>query len=70
MDQLSNEISSTLHVAQEKDTDKMALVAKMMTMKDNLMKQITQALIYKKIVLWMDLDIWRSDTYIRNTVIA
>lgn len=46
----------------------MALVAKMMTLKDNMLKLLTQALIYKKIILWMDLDIW-SDTYIWNTVL-
>lgn len=40
----------------------------MMTMKDKFLKMLMQALVYKKIILWMDLDIW-SDDYIWNTVV-
>lgn len=54
--------------AQQKDSDKAALIAKLMTLKDNLLKTLCEALIYKKIILWMDLGI-QSDDYIRNTVV-
>ena len=40
----------------------------MMTFKDNLQKIICHAMVYKKMILWMDLDI-QSDDYIRNIVV-
>lgn len=55
---LQNQITEILQQSQEKVVvDKVALVAKLMTLKDNFLKTLCEGLIYKKIILWMDLGI-------------
>ena len=39
-----------------------------MTMKDNLLKMLTQGLVYRKVILWMDMSI-PPDEFIRDSVI-
>ena len=34
-----------------------------MTLKDKFLKMLIQAIIYKKIILWMDLDIWSDGIF-------
>ena len=62
--QLTEEVK-TMH---EKEQDQVACLSRLLTLKDNLTKWLVQSLIYKKMVLWMDLDI-RSDEYIRDTAV-
>lgn len=52
MQKLKQEVSNVL-----KGTDKMFQVAKLMTMKDLLVGQIYFAVMYRKQILWEDLDI-------------
>lgn len=35
----------------------MALVAKLMNLKDNLQKQVFMGVLHRKLVIWMDLNI-------------
>ena len=39
------------------DADKMQIVAKMLNMRDNLQKQIFYSCLYRKLVVWADLNI-------------
>ena len=35
----------------------MALIAKLLNLKDNLHKQVFMGILYRKLVIWMDLNI-------------
>ena len=44
----------------------MALVAKLLNLKDNLQKQVFSGVLYKKLVIWMDLNI-QSDEFVHSS---
>jgi len=50
-----------LKQSEEENANQLEIIAKLMNMKDNLMKQVSHALIYKKILLFQDLNIHSAD---------
>lgn len=56
-----NECTQALKASEDENVDSLEIVAKLMNMKDNLLKQVTHALIYRKILLFKDLGINSAD---------
>lgn len=46
----------------------MALIAKLLNLKDNLQKQVFMGVLYRKLVIWMDLNI-QSDDFEHSKVV-
>ena len=44
----------------------MQLIAKLMNLKDHLQKQILMGILYRKLVIWMDLNI-QSDEFVHSS---
>lgn len=49
------------------DSDNMELLAKLLNLKDNLQKQIFFGILYKKLVVWLDLNI-QSDEFVHQSI--
>lgn len=47
------------------DIDNFALLAKLLNIKDHLQRQVFKGLLYRKLVVWMDLNI-QSDEYVHQ----
>jgi hypothetical protein len=62
------QLTEEVKVMHEKEQDQVACLCRLLTFKDNLTKKLMQSLIYKKMVLWMDLDI-QSAEFIKDTVV-
>lgn len=56
-----NECTAALKLSDEENANQIEIIAKLMNLKDNMMKQITHALIYRKILLFKDLNINSAD---------
>jgi hypothetical protein len=46
----------------------MMLISKLLNLKDNLQKQVLMGVLYKKLVIWMDLNI-QSDEFVHSKVV-
>jgi hypothetical protein len=56
-DQMKNEVTKILGYAQDPNSDHMQLLAKLLNLKDNLQKQVFMGVLYRKLIIWMDLNI-------------
>lgn len=50
------------------DSDHMALIAKLLNLKENLQRQVFMGVLYRKLVIWMDLNI-QSDEFVHSKVV-
>lgn len=55
--QIRNQAMQVLVQGQDPSTDKFMLLAKMMNMREHLLKQIFQSSLYRKLIIWTDLNI-------------
>jgi len=62
------EAQKILNQAQNDQHDKFMLLAKLMNMKENLLLQIFKASVYRKLVVWKDLNI-QLEEYQSYTVV-
>jgi hypothetical protein len=67
-DQMKNEVTKVLGLANDANTDHIALLSKLMNLKDNLQRQVFVGVLYRKLIIWMDLNI-QSDEYEHNKVV-
>jgi chromosome segregation ATPase len=58
---LENECTQALKASEEENANTLEIVAKLMNVKDNLIKQVIHSLIYRKILLFKDLNIHSED---------
>lgn len=61
VDQMKNEVTKILGWAQDPNSDHMALLSKLLNLKDNLQKQVFMGVLYRKLIIWMDLNIQSDD---------
>lgn len=55
--QIINEAMKVLVLSQDQSQDKFMLISKLMNMRENLLRQIFNASLYRKLVIWNDLNI-------------
>ena len=60
-DQMKNEVTKILGYAQDPNSDNFALLSKLLNLKDNLQKQVFMGVLYRKLIIWMDLNIQSDD---------
>ena len=58
----NNPLSSLFNI----DSDHMALISKLLNLKDHLHKQVFMGILYRKLVIWMDLNI-QSDEFVHSS---
>lgn len=63
-----NEAMKVLQLSQDNNIDKFLLLAKMMNMRDSLQKQIFYSSLYKKLLVWHDLNI-QADEWCHKKVV-
>lgn len=63
---MKNEVTNVLGYAQDVNSDHMQLIAKLLNLKDHLQKQILMGILYRKLVIWMDLNI-QSDEFVHSS---
>ena len=54
---MKNEVTKILGLAADPNTDHMSLLSKLMNLKDNLQRQVFVGVLYRKLIIWMDLNI-------------
>lgn len=64
-----NECTRVLKASEDENTNPLELVIKLMNMKDNLVKQVFSALLYRKILIWKDLNI-QSEDFVDDKVVT
>lgn len=65
---LENECTQALKAAEDENVNPLEIISKLMNMKDGLIKQVTNALLYRKILLWKDLNI-QSEDFVDSKVV-
>jgi hypothetical protein len=65
---MKNEVTKVLGLASDPNTDHIALLSKLLNLKDNLQKQVFVGVLYRKLIIWMDLNI-QSDEFEHNKVV-
>ena len=63
-----NELISEIVTASDANDDKVGMICKIMDIKDNILNQIYSGMLYRKIVIWIDLNI-TSDKYEAEKVV-
>ena len=54
---MKNEVTKVLSLANDGNTGHLALLSKLLNLKDNIQKQVFVGVLYRKLIIWMDLNI-------------